>query len=288
VPVLREKHPQPSPAERLQTLATGFRLPTIAREMSQRLVDDGHSEALDTVLEVFELEAHDRGERRVDRLRRTSNLPPGKTFDTLDLKIFPAKLAHTLRDLARGEFIARAENVLAFGLPGTGKTHASSAIGHALVGHGYSVLYVPTFRIVQDLLAAKRDLQLPRALRKLDLFDVIMLDDIGYVQQSAEEVEVLFTLMAERYERRSMLITSNLLFSQWDQIFKNPMTTAAAIDRVVHHAVVLEFNVKSYRNEEAMARLNASQDGADEVAVPQTAATPKRSDKRQAATADRD
>ena len=255
MPISLEKTQKPSPAERLQQLATAFRLPTIAMEMSQRLIDDGHADALDTVLEVFEMEAGDRTERRVDRLRRASSLPPGKTFDTLDLKLFPPKLGQTMRELGRGDFLARAQNILAFGLPGTGKTHATCAIGHALVALGHSVLYVPTFRIVQDLLAAKRDLQLPRALRKLDLFEVIMLDDIGYVQQSAEEVEVLFTLMAERYERRSMIITSNLVFSQWDQIFKNPMTTAAAIDRVVHHAVVLEFDVESYRGREAMARL---------------------------------
>jgi DNA replication protein DnaC len=170
-------------------------------------------------------------------------------------------LAHTLRELGRGGFVDRAENVLAFGLPGVGKSHAASAIGHALIDSGRSVLHQPTFRLVQELLVAKRDLQLPRALRKLDLFDVILIDDIGYVQQNSEEVEVLFTLMAERYERRSMIITSNLVFSQWDQIFKNPMTTAAAIDRVVHHAVILEFNVPSYRSEEAQGRNHsASQD----------------------------
>jgi DNA replication protein DnaC len=116
------------------------------------------------------------------------------------------------------------------------------------------VLFSPTFRLVQELLAARRDLKLPGALRKLDLFDVVVLDDIGYVQQAPEEVEVPFTLMAERYERRSMLITSNLVFSQWDQIFKNPMTTAAAIDRLVHHSTILEFDVPTYRTEGAAKR----------------------------------
>ena len=101
-------------------------------------------------------------------------------------------------------------NVLAFGLPGVGKSHAAAALGHAMIDRGHSVLFTPTFRLVQELLAAKRDLKLPRALRRLDLFDVLILDDIGYVQQAPEEVEVLFTLMAERYERKSMLITSNL------------------------------------------------------------------------------
>ena len=113
---------------------------------------------------------------------------------------------------------------------------------------------MPTYQLVQELLIAKRNLALPRALRKLDAYDVLILDDIGYVQQNAEEIEVLFTLMAERYERRSMLITSNLVFSDWERIFKNPMTTAAAIDRVVHHSVILEFDVPSFRTEEARRR----------------------------------
>lgn len=119
---------------------------------------------------------------------------------------------------------------------------------------GRSVYFTPTFRLVQELLAAKRDLALPRALAKLDAFDLLVLDDIGYVQQSADEVEVLFTLMAERYERRSLLITSNLVFGDWDRIFKNPMTTAAAIDRLVHHSVILEFNGRSRRADEAEKR----------------------------------
>ena len=135
------------------------------------------------------------------------------------------------------------------GLPGVGKSHALCAVGHALVEAGHSVLCAPAYALVQELLGAKRDLDLPRALRKLDLFEVILLDDLGYVQQSPDEAEVLFTLLAERYERRSVMVTSNLVFSQWDRIFRDQMATAAAIDRLVHHAVVLEFDVTSYRTD---------------------------------------
>ncbi len=109
-------------------------------------------------------------------------------------------------------------------------------------------------QIVQHLLAARRDLSLPKALRQLDAFDLVILDDIGYVQQSADEAEVLFTLMAERYERRSLLITSNLVFSEWGRILKSPMTTAAAIDRPVHHATILEIERESIRAEDAQRR----------------------------------
>ena len=133
---------------------------------------------------------------------------------------------------------------LAFGLPGTGKTHALCALGH---------------RLVQELLAAKRDLDLPRQLRKLDNFDFLLLDDLGYLPQGAEESEVLFTLIAERYERRSLGITSNLVFSEWERIFANPMATAAAIDRVVHHSVILEFDVPSYRTNAAQQRVQAKE-----------------------------
>ena len=156
-----------------------------------------------------------------------------------------------MRELVRGEFVDRAIDVLAFGLPGVGKSHVAAAIGHALVSSGHSVLFAPAYQLVQELLAAKRDLALPRALAKLDAFDLLILDDIGYVQQAPDEIEVLFTLLAERYERRSVLITSNLVFSEGGQIFKNPMTTAAAIDRLVHHSVILAFAVPSYRSDRA-------------------------------------
>lgn len=237
--------------ERLGTLCAEFRLPTLAKELVPRLVAAGQTEVLSVLSEIFELEAGDRRERRVDRLRRTSRLPPGKTFATLDEPRLPRPLAQQLRELARGDFLDRAVNVLAFGLPGVGKSHAACAIGHALVELGRSVLFTPAFQLVQELLAAKRDLALPRALQRLDLYDLLILDDIGYVQQSPDEIEVLFNLLAERYERRSMLITSNLVFSEWGQIFKNPMTTAAAIDRLVHHSVILEFSVPSFRSERA-------------------------------------
>ena len=240
-----------SVGEEIGRLLTTFKLPTAAQELVRRLTDAGHADALSTVLEVLRDEIEARQGRRVTRLRRASQLLPAKRFDTLDTNRLPRELAKRLRETERGDFLERAVNVLAFGLPGTGKTHAACAIGHALVERGHSVLFTPTFKLVQELLAAKRELCLPRALRKLDAFELLILDDIGYVQQEPEEVEVLFTLMAERYERRSLLITSNLVFSEWDRIFKNPMTTAAAIDRLVHHSVILEFDVPSYRTAEA-------------------------------------
>ncbi len=222
-------------------------MPTVGAEVVPRFQASDHGAALPTLLEVFELEAGDRRQRRVDRLRRAAKLPAGKTWDTLDRTRFPIKLQQQLEELATGRFLDPAVNVLAFGLPGTGKTHAMAALGHRLIEQGHSVAFVPTYQLVQDLLAAKRDLDLPRMLRKLDHFEVIILDDLGYLKHRADEAEVLFTLIAERYERRSLIVTSNMVFSQWEEIFQSPMATAAAIDRIVHHSVIAEFDVQSYR-----------------------------------------
>ena len=238
-------------AQAIASLLAIFKLPTLAAELVRRFTEAGHEDALPALLDVLELEKQDRHERRVDRLRKASKLPPGKTFGTFDQKRLARPLVGKLRELSNGAFLDGAINVLAFGLPGSGKTHACCALGHALVEAGHSVLFTPAYRLVQELLAAKRELELPRALRKLDNYEVVVLDDIGYVQQDRDEMEVLFTFLAERYERKSVMITSNLVFSEWDRIFKNPMTTAAAIDRLVHHSVILEFAGPSYRTDKA-------------------------------------
>jgi DNA replication protein DnaC len=235
-------------SERTNELLVRFNMTTAAAQMVSRLEQAGHQQALSIVLEVLEMEAEARQQRKISRLRRASLLALGKTFDTLELGVFQPALVRKLRELARGEFLENAVNLLAFGPPGVGKSHAASALGHALIEQGHAVLFRPAYQLVQELLAAKRDLTLPRLLRRLDNAELLILDDIGYIKQSAEEAEVLFTLIAQRYERHSVMITSNLVFSEWERIFKEPMATAAAIDRLVHHSIILEFNVPSYRN----------------------------------------
>ena len=208
----------------------------------------------------MEQEAENRRQRRIDRLRKMSRLPSGKTWETFEHDRMPLSLRQQLDQLANGDFTEHGINVLAFGLLGTGKTHALCAVGHRLVEAGHSVLLAPAYRLVQELLAAKRDLTLPRQLRRLDNFDFLLLDDLGYLPQGANrrpivvDREVLFTLIAERYDRRSLGITSNLVLSEWERIFANPMATAAAIDRVVHHSIILEFDVPSYRTGVAQQR----------------------------------
>lgn len=198
----------------------------------------------------MEIEA--RRLRKIERLLKASHLPSGKSLATPDLSRFSAKIRRQLPTLCEGHFLERSENILAFGLPGRGKTHLVSAIGHELVHKGHSVLFIPAYRLVQGLLSAKRDLSLEREMLRLDRFEAVIIDDIGYVQQQQEEMEVLFTFLAERYERRSVLITSNLVFSQWDKIFKDPMTTAAAIDRIVRHCTILELTGSSYRTDNVL------------------------------------
>lgn len=178
-------------------------------------------------------------------------MPLEKTLDNFDLKRLPAKAARQVNTLADGTFLDRCENVLAFGNPGSGKTHLLPALGQELIRRGRRVTFTTCQRLVQDLLRAKKELELNRAIKKLSYYEALVIDDIGYLQQSREEMEVLFTLLAERYERGSVLITSNLPFSKWESIFKDPMTTAAAIDRLVHHSVIVELNVASYRVEQA-------------------------------------
>ena len=203
------------------------------------------------LLELLKLECEIRRQNRIARNLRASKLPPSKTFDNFDKKRLPTKVAAHLNVLGNGSFLNRAENILAFGNPGSGKTHLLCAIGHALIEHGKRILFTSCSQLVQDLLIAKKELELTKKLRKLSNFDAVIIDDLGYVQQSREEMEVLFTFMADRYEQGSLMITSNLPFSKWEQIFKDPMTTAAAIDRLVHHSVILELNVDSYRMEQA-------------------------------------
>ncbi|HET9623968.1 MAG TPA: IS21-like element helper ATPase IstB [Kofleriaceae bacterium] len=252
-----------SPLAALLILLRALKLPTIARhaeEVAQLAERDGWT-FVRYLHHLVELESDERRRRRIERNRRQSELPADKTLATLQRARLPTKVAKMLPTLCEGSFVERGDNLLAFGRPGRGKTHLVCAIGHALIQRGYRVLFIATYALVQRLLAAKRDLRLEDELGILDGFDAVILDDLGYVQQNRDEMEVLFTFLAERYERRTVMITSNLVFSEWDRIFKDPMTTAAAIDRLVHHAVILEMTGASVRIEEAQAQIGRSQEG---------------------------
>lgn len=234
-----------------------LRLSTMASQLDEAMrraeANDWTPHAFLGHLAAAEVEA--RRIRRVERFLKASDLPAGKTLDVLDLKRYTLKTRRQVASLVSGDFLDRADNVLIFGLPGRGKSHLAAAIGHELVQRGHKILFTPTYQLVQRLLIAKRELELEKVLRRLDAFECVILDDIGYVQQERDEIEVLFTFLGERYERRSVIVTSNLVFSNWDRIFKDPMTTACAIERLVHHSTILELTCKkSYRVEEAEKR----------------------------------
>jgi len=203
------------------------------------------------LLELVTREVQARREHRIERRLAEARLPAGKSLERFDPSRLPVKVRQQLAALRDGSFLDRRENVLAFGNPGSGKTHLLCGLCRELVYRDRRMLATTCSLLVQELLLAKRDLKLAALLKKLGRYEGLLIDDLGYVQQSREEMEVLFTLLADRYERGSVLITSNLPFSGWESIFKDPMTTAAAIDRLVHHSVILELNVSSYRREQA-------------------------------------
>ena len=204
--------------------------------------------------ELVVRECEERRRKRINRYLRESRLPLEKTMASFERSRLPARLNGVVNTLLDGSFLERCENILAFGNPGSGKTHLLCGIAQELIQQDKRIFFTSCSMLVQEMLVAKRELELPKILKKLSRYEALLIDDIGYVQQSREEMEVLFTLLAHCYERSSLMITSNLPFSQWEKIFKDPMTTAAAIDRLVHHSVILEVNVDSYRLEKAKKR----------------------------------
>lgn len=197
--------------------------------------------------ELLRTEAYEKKKRRCERLLKASKISPHKNMDNFDLKRLPRQAVHQVKTLLTVAFIDHTENILVFGNPGSGKTHLLCAVGQEMIKAGRRVYFTTCSILVQQLLQAKRDLELPEMLKKLSRFDALIIDELRYVQQRREEMEVLFTLLADRYERKSVMLSSNSPFSKWEEIFKDPMVTAAAIDRLVHHSVIIELNIPSYR-----------------------------------------
>lgn len=236
-------------AEQLKEL----RLPTI-REEHQSLADQAARERWTHtryLAELAERECQTRTQKRVVRLVRNSRLLSGKTWAQFQWSRLPLTVVRQFERLRTGDFLDQQTNLLIFGKPGSGKTNLLCALGDELARQGRTVCFTTCQMLVQQLLVAKRDLRLERYLKSLAKFAALIIDDLGYVEQSREEMEVLFTLLAERYERGSVLLSSNLPFSKWDRIFKDPMTTAAAVDRLIHHSVIIELNIASFRLEAA-------------------------------------
>jgi DNA replication protein DnaC len=242
---------------KLPLMLSELRLPAVARmwaEMAQRSDREGWPAArfLSTLTEI---EIAERARRRIERNMADARLPPDKTLDGFDFAHVPMLSRAQVAALASGDaWLGRGKNLLLFGPPGSGKTHVSAAIGRSLVENGYRVLFTRTTELVQRLQAARQELALEAAIAKLDRYDLLMLDDLSYVRKDQAETSVLFELISKRYERRSLLITANQPFGEWNKVFPDPAMTIASIDRLVHHSTIIEMNVESYRQRAATTR----------------------------------
>ena len=194
-----------------------------------------------------------RVQKRIARHIREASLPVGKTLDTFDFKTGQSINAAQITAIANSnDWVKQGGNIVIFGPSGVGKTHLASAIGYRLIEKGVRVFFAPTTTMVQKLQQARRDYKLPEYLVKLSRFDVLILDDIGYVKKDEAETSVLFELIAQRYENHSLVITSNQPFSEWGQIFPDNIMAVAAIDRLVHHATIINVTDQSYRRLESI------------------------------------
>ncbi len=247
---------------RLELILTELRLPTVKRLALDLCVQsDREGWPGNRLLEaLFEHEMNEREVRRIERRRCESALSPDKRLSGFDFAAVPSVSKAQVTALAEGhEWLDRGANVLLFGPPGVGKSHLVCALGHALIEAGRRVLFTRCSDLVQRLQAARRDLRLPQELTRLDRFDLLILDDLSYIRRDQAETSVLFELIAERYERKSLAITANTPFSQWGEVFVDPAMTLAAVDRLVHHSTILEMNVESYRRRTAQAAQTPAQ-----------------------------
>lgn len=239
---------------RLGLMLSELRLPTVKR-LAHDLCEQSDREGWPgrrLIEALLEHEVAEREIRRIDRHRAESQLSPDKRLSSFDFAAVPSVSKAQVSALAEGhEWLDRGANVLLFGPPGVGKSHLVCGLGHALIEAGRRVLFIRCTDIVQRLQAARRDMRLPQELTKLDRYDLLILDDLSYVRREQPETSVLFELIAERYEHKSLAITANTPFSQWGEVFMEPAMTLAAVDRLVHHATILEMNVESYRRRSA-------------------------------------
>ena len=218
--------------------------------------------AAKTLAALMEHEIAERARRRTARHLLEARLPVGKTLDRFDFTAVTSISKARVTAWAEGDsWLDQGTNILLFGPPGVGKSHLAAALGHAMVDAGYRVLFTRTTDLVQQLQTARQELKLASAIEKLDKYHLLVLDDLSYVQKSQAETSVIFELISARYERRSILITANQPFGAWDAIFPDPTMTVAAIDRLVHHSIILEMNTDSYRRQSAEMKLRRKPTG---------------------------
>jgi DNA replication protein DnaC len=267
---------QPVDAARLSLILNELRLPAIKQlwsSFAERADKEGWPAAR-FLAAIAEHEIAERDRRRIERHLAEARLPPGKTIDSFDFDAVPmVSRAQVMAMCAGDTWLDKGANLIMFGPPGGGKSHLAAAIGLALVEHGWRVLFTRTSEIVQKLQVARRELSLESAINRLDRYHLLILDDLAYVAKDQAETSVLFELISSRYERRSTLITANQPFGEWGKVFPDPAMTLAAVDRLVHHATILEMNVESYRRRAALERKRGAGRPPSRVTAKQIAAT---------------
>jgi DNA replication protein DnaC len=248
---------QPIDTARLSLILGDLRLPAIKTlwpDFASRADKEGWPAAR-FLAALAEHEIAERARRRIARHLDEARLPPGKTLESFDFDAVPMVSKAQIMALAAGDtWLEQGANVIMFGPPGGGKSHLAAALGMALVENGWRVLFTRTTDLVQKLQLARRNLDLEAALARLDKYHLLICDDLAYVTKDQAETSVLFELIGARYERRSLLVTANQPFGEWNKVFPDQAMTLAAVDRLVHHATILEMNVESYRRREALER----------------------------------
>lgn len=244
-------------AQRLSLMLNELRLPTIKHLWSDFAAQSDKEgwPASRFLAALAEHELAERDRRRIERHLAEAHLPAGKSLDCFAFDAVPMISKAQVMALCAGDgWLEQGANLIVFGPPGGGKSHLAAAIGLALVENGCRVLFTRTSDLVQRLQVARRELSLESAIAKLDKYHLLILDDFAYISRDQAETSVLFELISARYERRSMLITANQPFGEWNRVFPDPAMTLAAVDRLVHHATIFEMNVESYRRRTAQAR----------------------------------
>ena len=240
---------------RLAVMLNDLRLPAV-KHVWKTFADRSDKEAWPAarfLSVIAEHELAERDRRRVERHLLEAKLLPGKALESFDFGAVPTVSKAQVSALCAGDsWLENGSNLILFGPPGGGKSHLASAIGLSLVENGWRVHFARTSDLVQKLQVARRELALEAAIRALDRFDLLILDDLAYVTKDQAETSVLFELIGARYERRSMLVTANQPFGEWGRIFQDPAMTLAAVDRLVHHSTIFEMNVESYRRRTAL------------------------------------
>jgi DNA replication protein DnaC len=243
--------------ETIDALLKELKLPLFIRHYQQhqeQAIDKGYGH-IRYLSGLCEQEVADRYQKRVQRWTREADLPLGKSLSNLALAEFTLPIQQQMIALMDHiDWVHHAENVLLIGPSGVGKTHIAAAIAHRLIERNVRVQWFSAIELVQSLQKSKRDLDLMTAMTQLDKFQVLIVDDIGYVKKTDAETQVLFEFIAHRYESGSLIITANQPFSQWDNIFPDTMMTVAAIDRIIHHATIIEIEGESYRRKQSLKK----------------------------------